>query len=158
MNRHLGILLALLLLTIPHLARGVQHVVDEQAVFSYNAAVQAGDQAAVKAVFALNTDGASAEAQDIVLGKLIPQHPRLFLKMLQQSQFANCQACLPGLLGNLGANYDDHPAAQGHVLNRRRVALRSVHVKALAKLRDACIAELNRQIRQMQSIAGAGRS
>jgi hypothetical protein len=158
MNRHPGILLALFLLASPILAWGGQHVVDEEVVFGYSAAVQAGDQAAIKAVFALKTDGASAEAQDIVLGKLIPQHPRLFLKMLQQSQSANCQACLPGLLGNLGADYVDRPAAQERALKQRRDALQSVHVKSLAKLRNACIAELNRQIRQIQSIVGAGGS
>jgi hypothetical protein len=156
MNRHFSILIALFLLALPVLALGSQRVVDEEVVFSYSKAVQAGDRAAIKTVFALNTDGASAEAQDIVLGKLIPKHPALFLKMLQHSQFANRKACLPGLLGNLGADYVDRPIAQKHELIRRRDALASVHITSLEKLRNQCVAELNDQVRELQPIIGAG--
>ena len=156
MNRHIASFTALLLLAVPVLAWSSQRVVDDTVVFSYSKAVQAGDPAAIKVVFALNTDGASAEAQDIVLGKLIPKHPLLFLQMLQQSQFANCKACLPGLLGNLGADYVDRTAAQEQELERRRDALLSVHVASLAKLRNMCVDEIYDQIRTLQSILGSG--
>lgn len=156
MSRRIVASLILVLITSPALAWGAQAIVDEQVVFRYSSAVEAGNPAAVKAVFALSTDGAAAEAQDIVLGKLISKHPRLFLKELQQSQFANCKACLAGLLGNFGPDFVDRPAAQERALKKRRYALSGVRVKSLAKLRNACIAELNRQIDQMQSILGIG--
>ena len=112
MNRRIVASLILVLITSAAQARGGQAVVDEQVAFRYSSAIDAGNPAAVRAVFALSTDGASAEAQDIVLGEMIPKHPYLFLKELQQSQFANCNACLAGLVGNLGPDYVDRPAAR----------------------------------------------
>lgn len=155
MNRYLILTATILLTAVTTLARGGPNIVDEQVVFSYNHAVQAGNPEAVETVFALTTAGASAEAQDIVLGRLIPRHPRLFLEALQHSQFAHCKACLPGLLGNLGVDYVDHFAAQERELKKRRNALHGIRVKALTALRNTCITELNRQIRRAESARDA---
>lgn len=128
--------------------------VDESQVAQFADAVEAGKEAAVARVFALPTDGASAEMQDIVLGRLIEGHPRLFLQQLKLSQFADCAACLPGLLGNLGADYVDRLRLQLSVLQRRRDALAGVDDAGLASLRDRCIAVLDQQIKQLRGLVG----
>lgn len=128
--------------------------VDESRVAQFADAVEAGKAVAVARVFALPTDGASAEMQDIVLGRLIEGHPRLFLQQLKLSQFADCAACLPGLLGNLGADYVDRLPAQLSVLQRRRDALAGVDDAGLASLRDRCIAVLDQQIKQLRGLVG----
>jgi hypothetical protein len=154
MNRHLAIPLLVVLFASWVPAWGAQTVVDEQQVFAYSSAVQAGNRKAVRAVFALNTDGASAEAQDVVLGKLIIVRPQLFLEELQRSQFASCKWCLDGLLGNLGDDYVDRPTAQLRQLKKRREAFRTVHENPVVKLRNECIASLTEQIQTLHEVIG----
>lgn len=120
----------------------------EQQVLAFRAAVAGGDRASVRALFALNSDGAAAEDKDIVLGGLIRVHPRLFLEELRRSGHGSCRPCLEGILGNLGDEFVDRFAAQAEELGKRRQALLSVSDKDLAPLRDACIRVLDDQIRQ----------
>jgi hypothetical protein len=120
----------------------------EQQVLAFRAAVAVGDRASVRALFALDADGAAAEDKDIVLGGLIRVHPRLFLQELRRSGHGNCRPCLEGILGNLGDEFVDRFAAQAEELGKRRQALLSVADKDLAPLRDACIRVLDDQIRQ----------
>lgn len=126
--------------------------VDEAQVYVYAADVQAGHREALRTVLALPTAGASAEAQDIVAGKAIEPYPRLFLTQLKHSQFADCTACLNGLVGNLGSNFVDKPALQLKVLRRRKAALLGVRDDGLQKVRDKCVATLDSQIRTLEHI------
>ncbi|WP_329743343.1 hypothetical protein [Dyella sp. A6] len=158
MNRYFSCALAVLLIAVSTGVSAHQKVVDEEQVFAYANAVASGNRTAVRTVFSLNTDGASAEAQDIVLGKLIKVNPKMFLEELQRSQFAGCKLCMPGLLGNLGYDYVDHPAAQLRELRARKAALLTVHNKPLLQLRNKCIAALEQQIKFFTNALGASNS
>lgn len=132
-----------------------QKVVDESQVETYANEVAAGNREAVRTVFALHTDGASAETQDIVLGTLITVNPRMFLQELQRSQKTTGDRYLPGLLGNLGYDYVDRFKAQIHELRARKAALLTVHDTSLLQLRNTCVASLDKQIKNLASASGA---
>ena len=133
-----------------------QKVVGERQVASYANKVASGNRIAVREVFALNTDGASAETQDIILGTLITVNPRMFLQELQRSEKTSGDRYLPGLLGNLGASYVDRIEAQIHELRARKAALLTVHDKSWLKLRNKCIASLDEQIKSLGGLPGPG--
>ena len=125
--------------------------VSEVEVIALERAAHAGDKAAIVALFNARADGAVAEEIDIALGSLIRSNPNLFLESLSQSWRANCDACLPGLVGNTGDALVDRFDDQMKELKKRRAALEGVNNQALLSLRAKCLTALDADIREVAS-------
>jgi hypothetical protein len=128
----------------------------ERDVLALESRVHAGDQSAMHALFAMETDGAVSELVDVIIGGAIRNHPRAFLEVATSEPEAQCSGCLDSLLGNLGDDFVDMYREQVEELTKRRDALRSVDVPSLRTLRDKCVAILNVQISMIQSLLRQG--
>jgi hypothetical protein len=120
---------------------------------------EAGDRMAIRKLFELYqySDGAVSEDIDVALGRTIRKHPQLFLEELNRSGRANCERCLPSLVGNTGEELVDRLQAQVKELDKRKNALKAVHQKSLEKLRDKLVRILNEGIREIREIPSYGK-
>jgi hypothetical protein len=108
--------------------------------------VEARDRQATRLAFRLMTitDGASSEALDIMLGKLIRIDPKLFLEELRKSNYIKIgQYRFDGLVGNEGEEFVDKELAQCLEQRLRIESLSKIKDNNLLPLRDICISTLN---------------
>jgi hypothetical protein len=108
--------------------------------------VEARDRQATRLAFRLMTitDGASSEALDIMLGKLIRIDPKLFLEELRKSNYIKIgQYRFDGLVGNEGEEFVDKEQAQCLEQRLRIESLSKIKDTNLLPLRDICISTLN---------------
>lgn len=123
----------------------------------------AGQGEAIRKLFDLRrrSDGAVAEAIDMVLGVCARRVPLVFLEELAGH---GSLAGLDHMLGNCGPELVDMLDAQGAELAARRDALLTVDVASLREPRDACVSTLQRMIdechdaEQQANAAGGRRS
>jgi len=109
--------------------------VSEEEVFALQASAEAGDRIAIRKLFELfpHSGGAVTEDIDVVLGRTIHNHPQLFLEELIRSGRANCDLCLPSLVGNAGDELVDRLSDQVKELAIRQKALKSVHKRRVSR-------------------------
>lgn len=88
------------------------------------------------------SDGSVAEMLDIMLGRLIRIDAALFLREALRADAASKR--LDSLLGNFGPEYVDRTEAHGYEAAQRIEALRRVSDPALKKMRDQCVAFLQK--------------
>lgn len=108
--------------------------------------VEAREKQAARLAFRLMTitDGASSEALDIMLGKLIRIDPKLFLEELRKSNYIKIgQYRFDGLVGNEGDEFVDKEQAQCLEQRLRIESLSKIKENILLPLRDICISTLN---------------
>jgi cytochrome c5 len=113
--------------------------------------VEACDQSAVRLAFDLGaiTDGEAAEGIDIMLGKLIPIDPRLFLSALQaREQRVGEPIPLGSLVGNLGPDFVDEFQKSCVELRLRASSLQQVNDHALDAVKTRAVENLNAEIGQ----------
>jgi len=116
----------------------------DQELGTLECQVRAQEPDAVRLAFRLMTvtDGALLESLHEMLGRLIRPAPRLFLQQLAENEGAVGE--LDGLVGNFGTEYVDRVEAQRLETRLRVTALASVRDRRLRRLRDRCIASLQR--------------
>jgi hypothetical protein len=92
------------------------------------------------------SDGGFSDDLNIILGRLINIDPLLFLEelKLRENEIVRYDA----LLGNTGPELVDRPQDECKELRKRINSLRSVNEKELLNIRNRCIEELKRQIKQ----------
>lgn len=131
----------------------------EEEISVLQTSAKTGDRAAIRKLFTLYpySDGAVSEDIDVALGQTIRKHPQIFLEELNRSGRANCERCIPSLVGNTGEELVDRLQAQVNELDKRKKALRSVHQKSLEKLRDKLIRILNEEIREIRETPSYGK-
>ena len=102
---------------------------------------------AVRVAFRLYSisDADFTETLDQILGGLISVNPTMFLEEL--SAHRNLVGDLGGILGNLGEKFVDDTDAQNSEIRRRIRSLETIKATVLSRIRDACITELQSQIR-----------
>jgi len=108
--------------------------------------VEARERHATQLAFRLMTitDGASSEALDIMLGKLIRIDPKLFLEELSKSNYIKIgQYRFDGLVGNEGEEFVDKEQAQCLEQRLRIESLSKIKDNNLLPLRDICISNLD---------------
>jgi hypothetical protein len=98
-------------------------------------------------------DGNDAEENNVAIGLTIVREPRAFLAALQKHKVANGGKLvrLDSLLGSLGDELTDKPAAGAVELRKRMDALRKVEEKSLRRLRDECIGVLEGLWKQVRA-------
>lgn len=92
------------------------------------------------------SDGGFSDDLNIILGRLINIDPQLFLKelKLRENEIVRYDA----LLGNTGPELVDRPQDECKELRKRINSLQSVNQKELLNIRNRCIEELNRLIKE----------
>jgi len=126
----------------------------EQEVIALQASAEKGNRLAIRKLFELykRSDGAVSEDIDVALGHTIRRFPRLFLEELQRSGRADCDRCLPSLVGNTGEELVDRFHAQVKELTRRQKALTRVSEKSTENLRNKLVQILEQQIQEIKRI------
>lgn len=123
--------------------------VSEHDVMALRDLALSGERAAVRELFASlpHASGAVAEEIDDILGRLARHHPRLLLEEMQRSKGGR-ESC-----ANLGNTVDltDQTTAQIRELDARRAALLTVRGAALQRLRNACVQDLDADLRIMRN-------
>lgn len=125
----------------------------EADVLALESSALAGNREAIQSLFNLFTrsDGAVSEYIDIVLGNVIPKHPKVFLEEFKR---VNRKIRLDSLVGNTGPDLVDRFEEQFEELKSRKAALYTVRDATLIEVRNACLGELDRQIEVLSRIKG----